>query len=214
MNDPEYGQVHTSRWLRNKIEWLRANHGRFKFFFQVSLVATLSLIIRAALIDMDSVVQSANAITFDEEVYEPFSWSSELRPEFAGKYVKPVQVKSSPINANAQQANIRDVRDYTRERYLDPVDGFLCLHVRYIGVLYDIIVFRNYTMVNPVVRRQSEEITHNTEIALDGTERLTVRPRWIEISYYNEYMQPVVNVLYSDQSACFTHYFSDTLANT
>lgn len=211
MNDPEYGQVHTSRWLRGKLQWLRANHGRFRFFFQVGVVATLSLLVRAALIDMDSVVQSANAITFDEEVYEPFSWRGELHPEFAERYVTPVQIKSSAINVNAQQSNLQELRDHVRARYLQGEDDFICLHAKYLGVPHDIVIFRNYTMVNPVVRRQSDEITHNKEIGLDGVERLTVRPRWIEISYYNEYMQSVVNVLYSDQSACFTHYFS---ANT
>lgn len=209
MNDPEYGRVRTSRWLRGKVDWARRNYGRVRFFLQTAFAGAVVLIARAALVDMDSVVRSANAITFEEEVYEPFTWNAAVRSEFASLLVKPVVVKGASVNVNAQRANLAELGEFVRERYLAPPENYICLHAKYLGVLFDVTVFRNLTVVNPSVRRESEEITHNRETALDGSERMTVRPHWIEISHYDERLEARVTTLYGDQAACFTHYFSE-----
>ena len=209
MIDPEYGRVQTSRWLRGRVMWARQNYGRLKFLFQVAAAGTVVLIARAAFVDMDSVVKTANAITFEEEVYEPFTWSESLRNGLASALVRPVTIKSASVNVNAQTANLKEFGGFVRTRFLGPPENYICLHAKYLQVLYDVIVFRNITVVNPSVRKQSDEITHNRETALDGTERMTVRPHWIEVSHYDEGLNPRVTTLYGDQAVCFTHYFGE-----
>jgi hypothetical protein len=205
-NDLEFGPMS----LTNNVKWLvklyRSNEGpRVRYMVMSTVIITIALIIKYGFHNLDNVMDhSASVITFDEDVYIPFRLSSDISPRVDSKASIEFPIKESKVNWKIQTINLIQSRSHVVV-YLDKL-GYVCIHLRHFGVPYNIMVFKNITMVNPVVVGESDEMVSKKEIALDGTIVRKRRPLWLKISHRDESLTHRTVVLYGDQATCFAHY--------
>lgn len=202
--DLEYGKVTLSKQMQKFADYYRKNEKRIKYFGIGFIVLTLALIVKLGINNVDSVVEAATAITLDEAAYQPFKWSKTININVDSKSVKKFPIKESHVNWKMQSLNIIQAREHVME-YLKKGD-YICIHMRHFNVPYDIIVFQNITMVNPIVEKESDDYYYIKEMALDGTSSRQKRPVSLDIVYYDEGLNRQYVTLYNNQAACFAHY--------
>lgn len=156
--------------------------------------------------EVDNIIEhsASRVVTLDEESYKPFTMSKEIIKKVETKESIPFVIKTSSINWKMQSLNLIQVRDRIME-YLKELN-YICLHARHFNVPYDIIVFENITMVDPMVEWESEVKSTITEVALDGTTRHVKRSNQLRVSFIDEYLKHQTLTLDKFQSACFSHY--------
>lgn len=204
-SDLEFGGVHISRKVQKLVNLYKKNEHRIKYIIVSFCVVTVALMVKYASYNVDTVVESATAITFDEETYTQFVLSKEILPNVeSGAGVRKFPIKGSKINWKMQTLNIVQARNKVWE-YLDKAKQ-TCIHLKHFGVPYDILVFKNVTMVNPEVLMESEEHKKIKEMSLDGSVNRKSRPIWIKVGYYSEALIYQTDVLWGVQSYCFAHY--------
>lgn len=203
-NDLEFGPIKLGTKAKAIIDIYKKNKKHLKKYISGFIMLAGVLICKAGFENVDTVVHTASAITFEEPVYEPFHFSEEVIPKVESKTSKTFPVKSSEVNWKAQAINIATFQAHVLE-YLK-ASGYECIHARHFNVAYDILVFSNVTMINPVVLKESDEKVFLKEVALDETILRVKRPIAIEIRYLDDGLQEKNVVLYGIQSACFGHY--------
>lgn len=204
-SDLEFGGVYISRKVQKLVNLYRKNEHRIKYILISFCVVTTALIIKYASRNVDSVIESATAITFDEETYTPFVLSNEILSTVeSGIGVRKFPIKGSKINWKMQTLNIVQARNKVWE-YLGKAKQ-TCIHLKHFGVPYDILVFNNITMVNPEVLMESDEHKKIKEMSLDGSVNRKNRPIWIKVGYYSEALIYQSIILWGAQSYCFAHY--------
>lgn len=199
-SDLEYGVVTFSK----RVQFLIKNKHKLKNFIVAFLILSIALVIKFAFYNIDNVIESASVVTLDEDVYKPFKLTKEIILDVGDKATIQFPTKNSQINWKIQALNIAQGRAQVLD-YINKV-GFVCLHMRHFGVQYDIIVFKNVTMVNPVVVDESEEKIMRQEETLSGKKSRKKRPIWIKIKYKDESLIDQVITLWNNQAACFAHY--------
>lgn len=199
-NDLEVGSVFVSKKVKKVVDFYRKNEGRVKHGLYASFFLTIALIIKLAFHNFDTVIEHAPVITFDEDTYTPFKMTKEIIPKVESKSSIQFPIKESQVNWKIQTLNLLQSRKHALEY------GYLCVHLRHFNVPYDILIFDNITMVNPVVVSESEETKNIKEMSLDGTSKRVKRPVWIKVKYHDESLSKVENTLWYDYAACFAHY--------
>lgn len=202
--DLEYGKITLSKQMQRIADYYRKNERKIKYFSAGFIFLTIAIIIKLGINNVDSVVEAATAITLDEAAYQPFKWSDTIKVNVDSKSVKKFPIKESHVNWKMQALNIMQAREHVLE-YLRKGD-YICIHMRHFDVPYDIIVFQNITMVNPVVEKESDTYYYVKEMSLDGTTSRQKRPTSLDIVYYDEGLNRKYVTLYNDQAACFAHY--------
>jgi hypothetical protein len=205
--DLEVGPINISQKVKNVVDLYKRHESRIKYIIFSSLVVTTAMILKYASYNVDTVIEAATAITFDEKTYEPFSMTPELITSLSSEQravSRDFPIKGSQVNWKMQTINIVQARNVVWE-YLD-VAKQECIHLRHFGVPYDIIIFKNVTMVNPSVLAESDERIKVKEMALDGTVSRKSRPTWIKVGYYTEALTYQVETIWGTQSYCFAHY--------
>jgi hypothetical protein len=202
--DLEYGQVTLSKQMKRLVDYYRKNERKIKYFAIGFVVLTVALIIKLGFNNVDTVIETATAITLDESAYQPFKWSENIIVSVDAKGVKKFPIKESHVNWKMQSLNIIQAREHVME-YLKK-GGYLCIHMRHFNVPYDIIVFQNVTMVNPLVEKESDTYRYVKEESLDGTTSRQKRPETLDIVYYDEGLNRQFITLYGNQASCFAHY--------
>jgi hypothetical protein len=205
MTDLEFGAVNVSDKVRRLVRFYRANDRKIRFIAMSSAVVTLALIVKFAFYNFDTVVATAGVITLDESVYTPFTMSRDFMvspSDTRGSIRFPIA--DSAVNLKMQAINLVQGRNHAME-YLDKV-GFTCIHLRHFDVRYDILVFKNVTMVNPTVLAESEERVVVKERALTGDIGRKKRPVWIRVSYYDVSLSPQTTTLWRAHSSCYAYY--------
>jgi hypothetical protein len=202
--DIEFGTVYVS----GKVKWLvnlyKSNDRKIRYIAVSFFVVTVALVIKFAFYNIDTVINSTGIITFDEDVYIPFKLSDEIIPHVDGFANIQFPTKDSSVNWKIQTLNLVQSRHRVVEYLIN--SGFSCIHLRHFGVSYDIIVFRNITMVNPVVIGESPEKVSIKEMSLDGTICRKKRSIWLKIEYVDAALTKQGIILTGDQSSCFSHY--------
>lgn len=202
--DLEYGTVVLSKQMKQLVHYYRGNRRKIKYFAVGFVVLTVALIIKLGLNNVDTVIETATAITLDEESYQPFRWSDEIMLEVDSTGVKKFPIKGSHVNWKMQSLNIIKAREHVLQ-YLES-GGYVCIHMRHFDVPFDIIVFQNVTMVNPVVEKESDVYHYVKEESLTGVTTRVKRPQTIDIAYYDEGLTQKHVTLRGDQAYCFAHY--------
>jgi hypothetical protein len=202
--DIEYGPIMLSKRMKQCVEYYKKNNKKIKYFCIGFLILTLALIIKLGLNNVDSVIETATAITLDEAVYKPFKWSETIIPDVEFKSVKKFPIKESHVNWKMQSLNIIQAREHVID-YLKQ-GGYICIHMRHFSVPYDIIVFNNITMVNPLVESESDTYHYVNEESLTGVTSRKKRPDTVNIVYHDEGLNRQFITLYDNQASCFAHY--------
>lgn len=202
--DLEYGHIKLSEKMKRLVKYYRNNEKKIKYFSVGFVILTIALIVKMGFNNVDTVIETATAITLDEPVYNPFRWSETIKINVDSKSVKQFPIKESHVNLKMQSLNIIQAREHVLE-YLKK-GGYICIHMRHFDVPYDIIVFQNVTMVNPVVESESETYRYVKEEALDGTTLRKKRPESLSIKYHDEGLNVQYITLYGNQATCFAHY--------
>jgi len=203
-NDLEFGIVAVSAKVKWLVDLYKKNEGKLRYIIFAVVGVTLALVIKFAFYNFDNVVGSSGVITFDESVYTPFKLSATMIPHTETKTSIQFPLKDNDANSKGQISNLVHARAHV-VTYLEST-GFCCIHLRHFGVPYDIIVFRNLTMINPLVLNESPTRGYVNEMALDGTTSRKQRPVWLEISFINVALVKQSVTLVGDQVKCFTHY--------
>lgn len=203
-NDIEQGSIKLSDKVRWLVKLYNKNKHRLKHIIFAFVVVTLALIVKFAFYNIDDVVASASAITIDEGVYKPFKVSEDIIVDVEDKASIHFPIKTSNINWKMQALNLAQVTSHVL-KYIEGVN-YVCIHARHFGVLYDIIVFRNMTMVNPTVLGESDEKIMRQEVTLAGVKSRKKRPNWIKIKYRDESLVERTTTLWNNQAGCFAHY--------
>jgi hypothetical protein len=205
--DLEGGPMDISKKVKEMVDLYKRYEHRMKYILISALVVTVALILKYASYNVDSVIETATAITFDEKTYERFTLSPELMTvlsdEERGRSQK-FPIKGSQVNWKMQTLNIVHARNIVWA-YLSGANQE-CIHLRHFGVPYDIIIFKNVTMVNPDVLEESPNHRKIKEMSLDGTVSRKSRPDWVKVGYYSEALTYQVSTLWGSQSYCFAHY--------
>lgn len=202
-SDLEFGGVYVSRKVQNFVKLYKKNEHRLKYIFISSFIVTIALLLKYASHNVDSVIETATAITFDEETYSQFMLSPEIIPVVDGG-IRKFPIKGSKVNWKMQTLNIVQARNHVWE-YLDKAKQ-TCIHLKHFGVPYDILIFSNVTMVNPEVLSESSDHKKIKEMSLDGTVTRKSRPTWIQVGYYTEALTYQKAFIWGAQSYCFAHY--------
>jgi hypothetical protein len=203
-SDLEFGTIKFSQKVRWLVNLYNKNKHRLRHIIFAFVVVTLGLIVKFAFYNIDDVVASASAITLDEEVYTPFKLSQEMIPDVGERTSIQFPIKTSNINWKMQALNLAQGRAHVL-KYIEEV-GFICIHMRHFGVPYDILVFQNMTMVNPVVLDESEEKIMRQEVTLAGKKSRKRRPIWIKVKYLDEALSEKTSTIWNNQATCFAHY--------
>lgn len=182
----------------------RNNEHRLKFIVLSSIVVTVALIVKYASYKVESVLETATAITLDEETYTHFVLSPEIIQVVEGAGIRKFPIKLSKVNWKMQTLNIVHARNHVI-KYLDNGKQ-TCIHLKHFGVPYDILIFTNLTMVNPEVLMESDELKKVKELSLDGSVTRKNRPTWIKVGYFTEALVYQVTYIWGAQSYCFAHY--------
>lgn len=185
-------------------EFYNKHNKHIHLFIVCALILTIAIRVKSALNNIDYVIESATAITLDESQYVPFKWSETMISDVESKDVKVFPIKDSHINWKMQSLNIIQARNHITE-YITS-GGYECIHARHFDIPYDIIVFKNMTMVNPKVEKQSDTMRYLDEITLDGEVIVRKRPVSIDVVFLDEALDRKFTTLYDDQAACFAHY--------
>ena len=203
-NDLEYGTVK----LSDKVKWLvklyNKNKHRLRHIIVAFVVVSIALVVKFAFYNIDEVVATTGALTLDEDVYKPFKLSQEMIPDVGEKTSIQFPIKTSNINWKMQVLNIAQSSAHAL-KYIESV-GFVCIHLRHFNVPYDIIVFQNNTMVNPVVMAESDEKIMRQEETLAGKKSRKRRPVWIKVKYFDKSLVEQTTTLWNNQATCFAHY--------
>lgn len=203
--DLEFGKVTISKKVKWLVDMYRKNENNMRYIIISFVVVTLALIVKFAFYNFDTVVQTTGVITLDEDVYKPFKMTPEIIPDVGDKKASiQFPIKDSTVNWKIQTINIVQARAQAVS-YLEKA-GYTCIHLRHFGVPYDIIVFANVTMVNPLVLAESEEQVVRKEVTLDGKTLRKKRPTWIKVSYRDESLTQQEVTLWGWQATCFAHY--------
>lgn len=203
-NDIEYGPIHLSAKMKKIVEYYKKNKKKIKYFGVGFLILTLALIIKLGYNNVDTVIETATAITLDEPAYKPFKWSDTINTEIKSKSMKKFPLKESHVNWKMQSLNIIQFREHVIE-YLKK-GGYVCIHARHFDVPYDIVIFKNLTMVNPIVEHESETYHYVKEESLDGTTTRQKRPDTLDMVYHDEGLNRHFITLYENQASCLAHY--------
>lgn len=205
--DLEFGPIVLTAKMKRFVAWFKRHQHNMKYFIISFVFLTIAIIIKFGFRNIDSVIESATAITLDEPVYTPFVLTDEIIPVVEKKSVIRFPFKESHINWKLQTLNLVQSRNQVLI-YLEQV-GYTCIHLRHFGVPYDILVFTNMTVVNPEVIEESEEYQMIKEYDLDGTTKRSKRPTYIKIAYLDESLNKKSVTLFGDQAVCFAHYEFD-----
>ena len=203
-NDIEQGSITLSDKVRWLVKLYNKNRHRLKHIIIAFVVVTLALIVKFAFYNIDDVIASASAITMDEESYKPFKVTEDIIVDVGDKASIHFPIKTSDINWKMQVLNLAQVTSHVL-KYIEAVD-YVCIHARHFGVPYDIIVFRNVTMINPIVLAESDEKITRQEATLAGVKSRKKRPIWIKIKHRDGSLVEKTTTLWNNQAGCFAHY--------
>lgn len=202
--DLEFGTVYVTEKVKRVVDMYKKNEHRIKFVVIGFVAVTVALILKYAAYNVDHVIDTATAITLDEDTYIPFQMSAEMIPSIEDTQSQKFPIKVSQVNWKMQTLNIVRARNRIWE-YLDEANQE-CIHLRHFGVPYDIVVFRNITLINPEVTRESPQQKKIKEMSLDGTVNRKSRPMSLDVAYYDEALTYQKTTLWGSQSYCFSHY--------
>ena len=203
MQDLEFGGKFWSEKYKN-ITKLYTKFKRHKLrFITLLTVVSLSLIIKWGLTNVDRVVGSATAISFEETPYKPIELGQiDVKTKITD--VEQYEIKDSIINRKIQKMNIDIITNEIIE-FLKNTRN-ICIHIKHFGVKYDILVFHNLTMINPQIISESKTRKNIPEISIDGEQTWSSRSTDMYIKYYNANLELTYTNLFFDQAYCFAYY--------
>lgn len=202
--DLEFGPIKIPAELRRVIDLLRKNRNAARQALLITAAFTVALVLRYGYLNIESVIERATAVTLDEAPYEPFMMSPHIMNE-APVASEKFPLKTSHVNWRMQAHNIAFARGVALE-YLENA-GYLCVHLRHFGVPYDILVFRNGTvMVNPEVEREGQLSVMVQEVSLAGDIARKRRATSLDVTYLDQSLNRQRGSLDQEDAFCFAHY--------
>ena len=203
-NDLEFGPVYLGPGLKKVLNVYESHRKHIKKYIVGFIILFVALLCKFCFENIDNIISSTSAITLEESVYVPFEFSNEVIDKVESKSSTVYPIKHSDVNWKAQIINIADFQKHVQE-YLKAAD-YECIHARHFNVHYDIVVFKNLTVINPSVVLDSPSQYFINEVALDGTLLRVKRPEYIQLRYMDDKLEMHESILYSNQAACFAHY--------
>lgn len=148
---------------------------------------------------------SHSVVTITEESYEPFLVKMEpkKKPVKYGQFV----LKNTQINRKMQELNILDA-EKTIQNYLKATEN-ICIHISYFGVPLDIIVFKNFTLINSEIIEESQDFKNVKVQSIDQTMKwkkfaTKIYVKYMDLNSFSDNYRKLEN----DESFCFLNYFT------
>lgn len=202
MTDLEYG---VQAW-KEQYKHVIKNVNKYKMYKKQILLSflfiTFAIGIKIGISNIDRVVQAGSGITLEELPYKSF----KLKP-VTTSYVETSEhfdIKDSLVNRKMQKMNIDIAGEEAREFLKET--GNICVHLKQFGVKWDIMVFENITVINPIIISESTTRKNIPQIGLDGTKTWASRPTSIYIKHYDDKLDYVYTHLWDNQAFCFAYY--------
>lgn len=203
-DDPEYGSVRMNKRLKKVYDYVSVNKSKIKTFFFTFIVVTVSLLVRYSFDNVEKITEN-RIITLDEEPYEIFELKHINTEVIDRDSVVQFPIKTSIINRKLQIMNLESVENQIRG-YLNESEN-ICIHARYFGCKYDILVFQNVTMINPEVLSVSNIKRNVQEKDVEGNVKFSKRSTQLNINYVDKNMEYKYRQnLYGNQAICFQFY--------
>lgn len=200
MTDIEYGPLALKPWMQKVI----ANKDKLYKLAIVWAITTALIAIKWGYANIDTMAMQSTVITLDEPTYVPFTFTSTPQDHVDSTFTQQFHIKESILNKKTQIQNIMNFQQ-TVQLYLYNTNN-LCIHARHFNVPYDIIIYNNMTLIDPVVIDESPQQTYFTESSLNGTVTKKKRAVWSKVTFINERLQKSETTLHGALSACFCHY--------
>jgi hypothetical protein len=202
--DLEYNSAFVNEQYKTTIKWIKRTQHKIKPFLFAFLVITLSLMVRFGQKHLDVIADAATAITMDETSYTPFKLLDEVSHDLDTKSGTKFPIKSSTVNKRMQISNLIDAEATVRS-FLQRSRN-ICVHLRSWGVEYDVLFFSNFTAVNPIVVKESDERTNVRQTTMQDEVVWADRATSIHINYNDVELRSSSVTLYYDNAYCFAFY--------
>jgi hypothetical protein len=200
--DLEFGPVFISAPLKRVLTFYKTKWRFVRAIGFAFIALSLSLLVRYAFDNADKI--SDTVITFEESPYKIFVISDNV-------ITNPLTVqenypiKSTVVNRRLQTFNLQTVEHKIRE-YLVETNN-LCIHARHFASPYDILVFKNVTMINAELEALSSVFKNVNEMSISGEARYARRSLSVTVGYFDINLQRQTRVvLHGNMALCFQHY--------
>lgn len=203
-HDLETGSPNIFLQYKRLISYVHTNKRFFKLYFFCGFCVLLAVVVKYTYMNMENVMQTASTITLDEPSYVPFDISESIVLNVDNMNSKYLPIKHSPVNQKLQITNICALEQKIKI-FLEK-SGHICLHARHYRIPYDIIVFKNFTMVNPSIVSTSDEFLNQEEQDLAGEVKWAKRPVTVTVTFLDSTLVSTTLTLFKHQSICFSHY--------
>lgn len=202
MDDLEFGGEFLLKKYKHVLSVYRRKKAVIKRFFFAFVVLSLALIVKVGFRNFDTVIETATAITMDEESYVPFKLGDfvERPPEST----KQFPIKDSMVNRRMQSLNLEDVSFEVRS-FLEKT-GNICIHLRHFSLPWDIVVFPNMTVINPQIISTGEGWKNVPEMSVGGEEKWSRRATSVYVKFYSTELIQVYETLWYEQAYCLAFY--------
>lgn len=203
-DDPEYGSVRMNKKLKRIYDYINVNKRKVKSVLLTVVVVTISLLVRYSFDNVEK-INDNRIITFDEPPYEIVEIYDINTKIVDRENVIQFPIKTSLINKKLQIMNIESIENQIK-RYLEET-GNICIHARFFGCIYDILVFNNVTVINPDVISLSNTKRNVQEKDIDGVVKFSKRSTHVTLNYIDKHMEyKQKQVLSGNQAICFQFY--------
>lgn len=201
--DLEFGSIHITKNVKNMISFISKNKTKLKRLFFAFVIVIVGVMIRLSYDNVENIQQTF--VTLDEEPYEPFYILDTVNPFVDKLSTVQYPIKTSLVNRGLQQLNIERVVDKINQ-YLEQTNN-ICIHARHFGTDYDIIVFKNITMINPEITKLSDNMRNIKEMHLNGETKYSKRALSLNVNYIDAKLEKQHDKeLWGNQAICFQHY--------
>lgn len=203
--DLEYGGGFLVEKYKRVFNFYKKHKRRLRQGSIIFAIITVAIIVKLGFRNMDHVVETASAITMDEETYQPFKLDiTKFSPEGPALEVAQLTIKDSVVNRRMQAMNIADVSTRVSD-WLDKT-GNLCVHLKHFQVPYDILVFPNETIINPQIISEGKTRKNINEVDLGGDTVWKQRATSIYLKYFDKDLTQKHDTLWFNSAYCLAHY--------
>lgn len=203
--DLEYGGAFLVKKYQKVFDFYKKNRVRIRRGAIVFGVVATAIIIKLGFRNMDTVVETATAITMDEETYQPFKLDlTKFTPGVPEIDVGQLPLKDSVVNRRMQAMNVADVSATVGE-WLNKT-GNLCVHLKHFQVPWDIIVFPNTTIINPQIISEGKTRKNIKEENLEGDTTWKQRATSIYLKYFDKELNQKHDTVWFNYAYCLAHY--------
>jgi len=202
--DLEYGGQFLRMRYRRAIAFLRSPALRRAGV--AAAAVTVALLIKMALLNADRVLDGGGGFSLTEEPYMPFYLSDSVVLDVGNtRGARLLPIPSSAVNRKVLAMNLEESGRAVRA-FLE-ASGNDCVHGLHFGVPFDVMYFRNATMVNPVVVSQSDTQQNVAQESLSGARTWARRATSIDVDYIDSETLAVTRVkLDGPEAFCFAFY--------